>query len=189
MKLNKHFSHDQNTKTKMRIYFISSFNILFKAIYSRERFANTDFTNALFSNGKMFHLSSTSLNAVCGHTTGIFLSSLHIFIFSVFSSFYFIFSSNCPESSTNKPYEVPLNRRQIRFIAKMRLHVSSVPKTVPRCMQTPQERLSTCTENKHLQISILLYSKMPGSHDSSTGKTPEDSRALTWSQVLEQWLH
>lgn len=163
----------------MRFYFISSFNILFNALYSRECFANTDFTKTVFPNGKMFHLSSTSQNPVCGHTTDTFLSSLHIFIFSVFSSFYFIFPSNRPESSTNNPYEVPLNRRQTQFIANMRLHISSVPKMAPRCMQTPQERLGICIGNKHLQISTLSHSKMPDSHDSSTGKTPEDSHVLS----------
>lgn len=43
----KTFSHDQNKKTKMRIYFISSFDLLFKGIYPCEHFANTDFTNAV----------------------------------------------------------------------------------------------------------------------------------------------
>jgi len=56
-------------------------------------------------------------------------------------------------------------------------------------MQTAQERLGTYMENKYLQISNLSYSKMPGSHVSSAGKTPEDSHDRSWSQVLEHWLY
>lgn len=133
----------------MRFYFTSLLNILFIATYSCECFANTDFINTLFSSGKMFHLSSTSQNPVHSHTTDIFLYSLHI-IFSVFSSFYFIFPSNCPASSTNKCYEVALNRRQLWFIAKVRLHGSSVPKMIRGACKHPRkdsvyvQRKNTC---------------------------------------------
>lgn len=161
-------SRDQNKKSKMRFYFISSFNSLFKAIH-----VNTLQTLILLHSVLQWKDVPSELYRL---ESSLWSYHRYIFIFSVFSSFYFIFPFNCPEGSTNKPYKV---NKQETDTVHSKDDVRSVPKMAPRCTQTSQERHSVCKENKHPQISTLSYSKMPGSYDPSTGKTPEDSHALS----------
>lgn len=173
----KTISHYQNKKTKMRFYFSSLLNILFTATYSCECFANTDFINTVLQwkdvPSELYKLESSSL-------------SYHRYIF-IFSAYYFLcvfqFLLHLPFQLSSKLYQQMLwscpEQKTVMVHSKGEIAWYFSTKNDPRCMQTPQERLSICTEKKHLQISSLSYSKVSGSHDSSTGRIPEES--LPWA--------